>query len=378
MEINRSQITEMVKPLLAFGLLREAAPEQMRARVGRPPIGLSFREEDIFFIGLNIGVRRSQVGAALVNGCLLAEESFDTPSDPNEALAQIRATIERLCVSLPDRTLSAIGVSVPGPTDARRTRLLFAPHLGWRDLEVAEALQTIGGADGRTTHHHVPVIVENDAAAAAMYERRRRLRNCKDGELSDFVVVRVGTGIGVGLVMGGEVYRGAGAGSPLPGEFGHMTIVAGGKPCACGNQGCWERYASATSVAALYAGERLNPRNRKNGSALRFVDVVARAAAGELRAQATLARTGEYLGIGIGNIISGLGIPRIVVSGRIVYGWRFIEKSLRAAVARSMVGRLASWSIEPGQPTGAGLGGALEVVIEQHLATIVAQCKSAA
>jgi predicted NBD/HSP70 family sugar kinase len=302
------------------------------------------------------------------------EETFDTPSDSDTALSQVRASIERLRASLPDRTISAIGVSVPGLTNAERTRLLLAPHLGWRDTPVAEVLRVSDPTRARLDHQ-VPVIVENDATAAAMYERRRRLRNGKDGELRDFVLVRAGTGIGVGLVIRGEVYRGTGTEGGLLGEFGHMTIVAGGKSCACGNRGCWERYASATSAATLYAGER---RHAQGGSPLRFVDIVARAEAGETRAQVTLERIGDYLGIGIGNIISGLGIARIVVSGRVVFGWKFIQKSLNQAVARTMVGRLAPWFIESGEPTGAGLGGALEIVIEQHLATIVAQARSAA
>jgi len=375
LEVHRSTITEMVKPLLASGLLREAAPEQMRARVGRPPIGLSLRGESTFFIGVNIGVRRSQVGAALVDGEMLGEESFDTPSDSDIALSHVRASVERLRASMPDRTISAIGVSVPGPTDAERTRLLFAPHLGWRDVAVAAALRITDPSRARTFRHEVPVIVENDATAAAMYERRRRLCNNTNAELGDFVLVRAGTGIGVGLVIGGDVYRGTGSEGGLLGEFGHMTIVAGGKSCACGNRGCWERYASASSAATLYAGER---RHGGSGSRLRFVDIVARAEAGETRAQATLERIGDYLGIGIGNIISGLGIARIVVSGRIVFGWKFIKKPLHQAVARTMVGRLATWSIESGEPTGAGLGGALEVVIEQYLATMVAQARSIA
>jgi predicted NBD/HSP70 family sugar kinase len=369
LELHRSTITEMVKPLLASGLLHEAGPEQVRARLGRPPLGLSFRKENTFFIGVNIGVRRSQVCAALVNGEMLGEESFDTPADPDIALSLVRAGVDRLRVALPDRTISAIGVSVPGPTNAARTHLLFAPHLGWNNVAFANALRIADPSRPRTFNEEVPVVVENDATAAAMYERRRLLRNSKDGELSDFILIRAGTGIGVGLVIGGEVYRGTGSGSGLPGEFGHMTIVAGGKPCACGNRGCWERYASAASAASLYAGERLPARD---GAHLRFVDIVARAESGETRARTTLERIGDYLGIGIGNIITGVGI------GRIVFGWKFVEKSVRKAVARTMVGRLANWSIEPGEPTGSGLGGALEVVIEQHLATLITRSRSAA
>src|SRR5205085_3863644 len=190
-----------------------------------------------------------------------------------------------------------------------------------------------------------------------------------DGEPpNNFVLVRSGSGIGVGLVLGGEVYRGTGEGAGLAGEFGHMTIVAGGKPCVCGNRGCWERYASASSAALLYAGERAQFGGTTPPS---YAEVVARAEAGEVRAQRTLARVGEYLGIGIANVIVGLGMPRVVVSGRIVYGWRFISEPLRNAVAQGMAGKITGWStgwsIEPGDPAGAALGGALEVAVDEFL-----------
>jgi predicted NBD/HSP70 family sugar kinase len=91
---------------------------------------------------------------------------------------------------------------------------------------------------------------------------------------------------------------------------------------------------------------------------------VARAEGGELRAQRTLERVGEYLGIGIGNVIMGLGVARVIVSGRLVYGWKFMREQIHNAVAQSMAGRLQGWSVEPGEATGAGLGGALEVAAE--------------
>jgi len=99
-------------------------------------------------------------------------------------------------------------------------------------------------------------------------------------------------------------------------------------------------------------------------TAPRFVEIVARAEAGELRAQRTLERLGEYLGIGIANVITGLGVTRVIVSGRLVYGWKFIREPLHNAVGQSMAGRLQGWSVEPGEATGAGLGGALEVAAE--------------
>src|ERR1043166_8004881 len=115
-----------------------------------------------------------------------------------------------------------------------------------------------------------------------------------------------------------------------------MTIVAGGKPCVCGNRGCWEMYASALSAALLYAGERTEVAGVRPPA---YAEVVARAEGGEARARRTLERVGEYLGIGIANVIVGLGVPRVVVSGRITLGrrctlgWRFIRGPLRAAGA---------------------------------------------
>ncbi|MDQ3651091.1 MAG: ROK family protein [Acidobacteriota bacterium] len=365
LNVNRSTVTDIVRPLLDAGVLREGAPEQAGAgRSGRPPIGLSLLAKRTTFIGVNIGVRRSQVGAALADGSTVVEETFDTPPDADAALAQVRATIETILADTPADQQIFIGVSVPSPTDGDGTRILYAPHLGWRDVRVSEALRGVKSGARTGPHSHLTIMVENDAMAAATYETRRRLRDSSpDGGWDDFILVRAGTGIGVGLVRGGEVYRGTGGGG-LAGEFGHMTIVAGGKECACGNRGCWERYASATAAAALYGGDRAPV---MNGTGPRFMDVVARAEGGERRAQSTLARVGEYLGIGIGNVISGLGVPRVVVSGRIVYGWKYLEEPLREMVARTMAGRLSNWSIVPGEPTGSGLGGALEVAIEQYL-----------
>jgi predicted NBD/HSP70 family sugar kinase len=304
---------------------------------------------------------------------MLDEEAFNTPADPNIALAQIGSVIGRMRASMPERSLISIGVSVPGPTDAGRRKLLFAPHLGWRGVAVAEAIENEPCSNN--SGKEVPVIVENDATAAAIYEARRRLRARTPNAQNAFILVRAGTGIGVGLVLGGEVYRGTGSDRGLLGEFGHMTIVAGGDLCACGNRGCWEIYASAAGAASIYLGTEVSVRGE---TAPRFVEIVERARVGELRAQTTLARVGANLGIGISNVITGLGVSRVVISGRIVHGWEFLRKSLEEALAQTMAGRLSNWSIEPGQPTGAGLGGALEVAIEHYLTELARTTRAAA
>ncbi len=365
--VRRSVITELTRPLIAAGIVREeTAQRSTRASrsVGRPPVGLTLSGEKGLFVGVNIGVRGSQVGITTLGGEILAEEEFETPTADLKALTLIRTSIERLRNSIPGRPLRMIGVSVPGPTEAQRRKLLYAPRLGWRDVPVADSLRFSPEMGVPHAGADVPVVVENDATAAAMYEARLRLRDTVDGSLDNFVLVRSGTGIGVGLVIDGEVYRGTDHGEGFAGEFGHMTIVAGGKQCVCGNRGCWESYASASAASSLYMGDRIKLGAMK---APRYLEIVARAETGEIRAQRTLERVGEYLGIGIGNVITGLGVPRVIVSGRVVYGWKFIQHTLREAVGQSMAGKLAGWSVEPGEPRGAGLGGAFEVAVEEYL-----------
>ena len=354
--IDKSTVTENVKPLIASGILREETMETegqgRRARV------LSFADDGGYFIGVNLGVRHSQVGLTTLRGEITDEEDFVTPSDPQMALIQARRLIETILDRKRDGKLKFIGVSVPGMTDTQRQKLIFAPNLDWRDLDIAKKFRV---------RDDPQVVVENDSTAAAMYEARLNIRRSEDGLSTNFILVRSGTGIGVGLIIDSEVYRGTGLGRGIAGEFGHMTIVAGGKQCVCGNRGCWEKYASAASAASLYIGDRpLRP-----GETLpRFVEIVAKAANGEIRSKKTLAMIGDYLGIGIANVIMGVGIPRVIISGRLVYGWDFIKEPMNAAIKRSIIGKIDGWSVEAGEPAGAAIGGALEVAVEEYLATV--------
>lgn len=351
--VDKSTVTEYVKPLIANGHLREQ-PIEGKGQ-GRKPVGLSFLDDEFYFIGVNLGVRTSQVGMTTLNGDFTEEVDFVTPQDSKTALRMAREAVEAVIAANPGKTCKVMGISVPGLPDTNRKKLVYAPNLGWRDIDLAKIFDV-----GPQTR----VIVENDATAAAMYEARGKIRKTDDGLMSNFILVRSGTGIGVGLVIGSEAYRGTGVGRGLAGEFGHMTIVAGGRQCVCGNRGCWEKYASAASAASLYLGDRpLRP----NESLPRFVEIVSKAQNGEIRAQRTLEKIGDYLGIGIANVIMGIGIPRVIISGRLVYGWRFIEKPLHDAIKRSIVGSLEGWSVEAGEPQGAALGGALEVAIEDYL-----------
>ena len=356
LSIDKSTVTENVKPLIASGIIREDshAPEGQKRRSRM----LSYVDDKTYFIGVNLGVRRSQVGLTTLGGEITDESDFETPTSASYALHLARERVDILVRKYPERELGVIGVSVPGMTDALREKLIFAPNLDWKNIDIASALRI---------HEGTRVVVENDSTAAAMFEARMKIRNSDDGLMTNFILVRSGTGIGVGLVIGSEVYRGTGAGRGIAGEFGHMTIVANGKQCVCGNRGCWEKYASAASAASLYLGDRPPQRGE---SVPKFVEIVSKAEVGDVRSKKTLERVGDYLGIGIANVIMGIGIPRVIISGRLVYGWKFIEEPLNAAIKRSIIGKIDGWSVEAGEPVGSAIGGALEIAVEEYLSTV--------
>ena len=354
LKIDKSTVTEHVKPLIARGLLRQETVDgkERRRRV------LSFTPDNGYFIGVNLGVRRSQVGLTTLGSEISDERDFETPKDPKAALRIAREHIDEIIRARSGQQPALIGVSVPGMVDANRQKLIFAPNLNWRNVEIARALRPA---------NDIRVAVENDSTAAAMYEARVKIRDSEDGLMSNFILVRSGTGIGVGMVIGSEVFRGGGSGRGIAGEFGHMTIVAGGKQCVCGNRGCWEKYASAASAASLYLGDRPPARGE---SIPRFVEIVSKATVGDIRSRRTLEKIGDYLGIGIANVIMGVGIHRVVISGRLVYGWDFIEEPIKEAIRRSIIGKVDGWSVEAGEPVGSAIGGAMEVAVEEYLRTL--------
>ena len=354
---NRSSVTDIVKPLIAEGLLIEKPLEQDDFKsLGRPPIGLSFNEKDDFFIGVNLGVKHSQIGYTTLKWDLSNSKEFETPQDSTKALKLIAEKIKEVWGNVENRQLRTIGITVPGPTDVERRKLIYAPHLSWENIKIADFLEKELGME----QAGVSIVVENNAAASAMYEVRLKLP--RDKKIRDYTVVRSGTGIGVGLVFDGEVYRGIGVGKGIAGEFGHMTILAGGKACVCGNRGCWEQYASAPAATSLYLDNR---RKLGDQESVRFSELARKALLGEIRAKKTLEKIGEYLGIGIANIIMGFGVPNVIVSGRLVYGWEFLRKPLHEAINKSMAGKIENWSVESGEPSGASLGGALEIAVEE-------------
>jgi glucokinase len=181
-------------------------------------------------IGVDIGGTKVAAGVVDEGGRILARVRRDTPAkDPAKTQDVIAACVRDL---VGGHEVAAVGLGAAGFVDAGRSVVLFAPNLAWRHELLRDGIQERTG---------LPVVVENDANAAAWAETRFGA-----GRGQPFTItLTIGTGLGAGMVLGGQVYRGAfGIGA----EVGHVNVVPDGRPCGCGGRGCWEQYASGSAL----------------------------------------------------------------------------------------------------------------------------------
>ena len=285
---------------------------------------------DQLAIGIDVGGTKIAAGVVDEQGRVLARRRADTPgTDPAAVLDTIAGVIDEL---RREHDVMALGIGAAGFVDASRSTVLFAPHLAWRDEPLREALA------GRTG---LAVVVENDANAGGWAEWRF---GAAQGE-SDVVMVTLGTGIGGGIVIDGRPYRGR---YGLAGEFGHMQVVPDGLPCACGNRGCWEQYASgrvlsARGRTAAEAGTTLGRRllDTAGGSVQDVLGshVTEVAQAGDEEATAWIADVGDWLGVGLANLAAALDPGVFVIGGGLSDADELLLGPARAGFSRTLTGR---------------------------------------
>jgi len=280
-----SVLTRLIRDLVAEGVVVESGKAESNG--GRRPTLLELNPDYAHVIGLKVERARLLGARVDLGGRIRARAAVDLPEHPRpqrflELAGQLAAELLR------GKTLG-VGIGVSGFVDAVRGVDLYSPILDWREVPISEPLARVTG---------LPVYLENDVNALTLAERwygaGRAFRN--------FVCVTVGEGIGAGVVIGGELYRGAFGGA---GEVGHMTIDPDGPRCRCGERGCLEVFASDRFLLRR-AGE------------LGYPDIGALAAAardGDPAAQAAFQDMGRALGIGVKNLVNLLNPEAVVLGG---------------------------------------------------------------
>ncbi|MFT4028533.1 MAG: ROK family transcriptional regulator [Protaetiibacter sp.] len=272
--LTRVTISDLVAELMADGLVVETG-QRDEARPGKPAILLDINRGGHRIIGVDLSDTGVIRGAVLdLDGGILTRIQAATGGAGGDEVAALAVRLVHELVASADLPILGIGVGSPGIVDLEG-RVLSAPNLGWEGLPLQSTLEEATG---------LPVLVANDANAAALAE------HSFGSAAGDFMLIRVGRGVGAGLILGGTLVVGS---RFAAGELGHVVVgTDGGELCACGKRGCLETWLS---VPRLRAG-------------------LAAASGDEARAE-VLRRAGERLGIALAPVVGALNLDEVVISG---------------------------------------------------------------
>jgi predicted NBD/HSP70 family sugar kinase len=321
MNVRRGVASLLVSELLSESLIFEGALGEAVGR-GRRPTFLYIDSRERCVVGVDIRASRTYIMVTDLMGKQLgAVSSFQTNKDVGVLTQELARRIKQTLADYKEvGACGGVGVVVPGMVDPALGRVLHAPTLGWRDVSLRDPLAAALG---------IPVHIENSGKACALAQLWATRSDVVASANSVFV--SVSDGVGVGVVVNGELLRGR---HNTAGEFGHVPLSIDGPRCSCGATGCWESYVSNLATLSRYFGRDLadtGPRDAENAS-FTVEDLIARARAGDAKALAAINSTARYLGLGLASIINALDPARIFIGGEITTAWSLIEPIVRSAL----------------------------------------------
>ena len=356
--LARSTVSEIVETLFPTGLIAEVGVGPSRG--GRPPMVLEFKDDAYAILGVDVGAAHVSVALTDLRGSVLAWEHHNHPvrTDPRGT----RALIMELCDACLStwkpgiRRLVGIGVALPCPIDPRHPDRLSEVVLpDWHGHS---------GLDVLTTRYKVPLLVDNDANLGALAERWWGAGRGVD----DFAYIKVATGIGMGQVIRGQIYRGA---TGVAGEIGHVAIDPNGGPCICGLRGCL-----ATLVGAPALVERARalladyPGSVLAGAEPTIDSIEDAALAGDPLALALVREAAEHLGIAVAGLLNIMNPAMVILGGGLARLGDVLLDPLREQVrSRTLISSLVACEVRTSElGTRATAVGAATMVLEAALA----------
>jgi len=343
--LQRSTVSVIVEHLIREGWVVEGLMGRLPR--GRRPIYLRLNTRRVI-IGVDIRPSRTIIATADINAHFGSQEVLSTPADARKSVKELAARLQHLMKSHPGLSFEGIGVSLPGRIDSKSQKLCFAPNLPWTDVDIKTPLARATGLE---------VEVENAANACALAEAWFG----PNESVRDLVVVTVSEGIGTGLFMNGQLIRGP---DGMAGEFGHMTLEVDGPMCGCGNRGCWETLASNRAAVRYYTQSE----ETSNGPS--FLELLALADQGNVKAARALDTQALYLGRGLRMLAAGLAPAAIVIVGEITRAWhRFGPAIENHITAYPLPGNVPL--IQPAHDgETARLRGTVAMVLQKHFAAL--------
>jgi len=269
-----------------------------------------------YSIGVDLGGTNLRAAAVDQDGNLLAQVSTSTSPEKGReyVINEIVESIQELRSKQLEGRFAGVGIGVPGFILMDKGVVLNSNNLAFlENIPLRDEIERRLGA---------PVILENDANAAALGE-------CWIGagaDVSDLVLLTLGTGIGGGIVYKGRVMHGF---LGMAGELGHITVVPNGNPCGCGNVGCLEKHASATAITCLAELMKVTPHPNPTAE-----DIYNLAVAGDQKAQQVFRSVGEALGIALATLINTFNFPLYLLSGGPLPAWDYFAPAMIEEVSR--------------------------------------------
>jgi predicted NBD/HSP70 family sugar kinase len=341
--LNKSTVSSLVGELIEARLLREVPIEERPGRVGRPPQSVELDPRGPFVLGLEINVDYLAVwatdlaGAVRYRSFVANDNRSASPSDVIAALARLVETaLEQPFAE--GRYPMLATVAVPGLVDPSG-ELAVAPNLGWVDVPVAGLLKQA------LEDPPYELRVENEANLGAVAE----LVDGAGRGLSDFMYVSGEVGIGAGVVLRGELFRGA---SGFAGEFGHLTIDPYGPPCGCGGRGCLERLAGQDTLLRLAGWDA---RMRCEGTRPEWPGTMLAQSAleGHARTLEALSQVGHTLGIAIASVANLLDPEAVLLGGYFAPLTEWLRVPIEAELeTRALAGRRMRCRVLPARLAG--------------------------
>ena len=314
--LARSTVSTLVNELLRAGLLVErGAPEDGNTTQGRPPVLLSFDPGAGAVIGMHFDHPVLRVAVADLGYTILAEATVpvDVDHDAQDSLDAAVALIDEVLVKsgVERERLLGAGAALAGPIDSATGTVGSSAILpGWVGLSLAQELEARLG---------LPVHVDNDANVGALAES---VLGAGRG-VSEMAYIMLGSGIGAGLIIGGQVYRGSGG---TAGEIGHVLVDEHGPLCRCGNRGCLETYAGADALLDLL--------RRQHGDALTVDGLVQLARDGDAACQRVIADAARFVGVAAATLCNQLKPELIVIGGELAQTGPLLLDPLRESIVR--------------------------------------------
>lgn len=320
--LNPSTVTHIVNSLLKERLVIEK--NLGSSRKGRRPVLLEFNSKAFNVIGVDFGITKIITALLDPNAKILArvDKPIETRLDGSEAIQLMIDTVKKVADEneLGLQEVKGIGLAIPGLVDTRAGISLDPMHYNWKNLPIKSMIEKEFG---------LPVIVDNDGNAMALGEFWFGIKQ----EVKNLICINVGGGVGSGIVINGEVYRGF---TESAGEIGHSTVQRNGPKCACGNYGCLEALTSGPAIArqtveAIEKGARTIIKDLVKGRLKKITAKLVYEAAkrGDQLAIDILEGAGEYLGIGIANVIDHFDPEMIIISGGVAQAGDLILEPAR-------------------------------------------------